>query len=418
MAPAAQQHWPCGALAPTASRRYSCQRMDTGTDVPIYRTAVSGLLAMFLGIGIARFGYSPLVPALVAAHWYSASAAFWLGAVNLLGYFVGAALMRMFRGNLAAKPAILLLMAITALALFASAVQAGPLWFGLWRLVSGVTGGVLMVLMAAAVVGRAPAAQKGRVGGITFAGMGSGITASALLIPPLLAHGLVFTWMALGAVGVAATIIVALLMPPATITAAPPSTGADRMRPPVRRLVIAYALAALGFVPHMLFWASFVAIGLHRGVAAGAAVSAWLGIAAALGPVILGRVADRFGFLATLAAGYLVMAVAAALPLFTDATPALDLSAFGVGAVGLGSVMLAAGAIAGLVPAHRLAATWGAATMAYAVTQALTAAGFSSLFHATGSFLVLFAIASGALLICAGLVLSAERHAAHQAVTP
>jgi hypothetical protein len=61
--------------------------MDTGTDVPIYRTAVSGLLAMFLGIGIARFGYSPLVPALVAAHWYSASAAFWLGAVNLLGYF-------------------------------------------------------------------------------------------------------------------------------------------------------------------------------------------------------------------------------------------------------------------------------------------------------------------------------------------
>ncbi len=66
--------------------------MNDTRDFPIYRAAISGLLAMLVGLGVARFGYGPLVPALVGAQWYSATAAFWLGAVNLLGYFFGAAL--------------------------------------------------------------------------------------------------------------------------------------------------------------------------------------------------------------------------------------------------------------------------------------------------------------------------------------
>ncbi len=300
-------------------------------------------------------------------------------------------------------------MAATALSLLASALNWGMVWFGFWRLLSGFTGGVLMVLMAAAVVGRAPPDAKGRVGGITFAGMGAGITLSSLLIPLLIKQGLVFTWTVLGLVAAAATLVVALLMPASTITARPPQRGEAKMSRAVLLLVIAYSGSALGFVPHMLFLSSFVAIGLQRGVAAGANVSAWLGVAAALGPVILGRVADRFGFLSTLAAGYAVMAAAVALLLVNDSSFALDLSALGVGAVALGGVMLAAGAIAGLVPPNRLAADWGAATMAYAVMQALTAAGFSHLFHATDSFLLLFGIGTVALVGSAGLVIAAAR---------
>jgi predicted MFS family arabinose efflux permease len=383
--------------------------MDDKTSFPIYRAAVSGLLAMLVGVGIARFGYGPLVPALVGAHWYSAAAAFWLGAVNLLGYFCGAAFMRFWRGTLRAKPVIVGLMMVTSLSLLASALNWGMVWFGFWRLLSGITGGVLMVLMAAAVVGRAPAHSKGKVGGITFAGMGTGITLSSLLTPLLVAQGLVFAWTVLGLIAVAATLIVARLMPDATITAAPPKRGEAKTSRTVLLLVAAYAGSALGFVPHMLFLSSFVAIGLQRGVAAGAAVSAWLGVAAVLGPVILGRVADRCGFLPTLALGYAVMACAVALPLVNDSTVALDVSAIGVGAVALGAVMLVAGAIAGLVPTSRLAADWGFATMAYAVMQALVAAGFSHLFHVTGSYWVLFEIGTVAMVGSTALVIGTAR---------
>ena len=378
--------------------------METPASFPINRAAFCGLLAMFVSIGVARFGFAPIVPALAKAHWYSASAAFWLGAANLAGYFIGAAVMRVWRHPFAAKPAVLGFMGLTALSILASALNWGWLWFGAWRLLSGITGGILMVLMAAAVVGRAPARARGKVSGITFAGMGAGTAFSAILVPLLLARGLICTWIVLGAVSVAATLAVALMMPPVRITP-PPRHAANGLPPRVVLLMItAYALSALGFVPHMLFLSSFAALGLGRGVAAGAALAACLGVAAMLGPLILGRVADRFGFLPTLGAGYVLMGGGVALPLLLHAQLALAVSALVVGAIALGSVMLVAGAIAGMVPPARLSADWGLATMAYAVMQAGVAALFSNLFHLTGSYELLFGIGALAMLVSIGLI--------------
>jgi MFS family permease len=366
---------------------------------PLYRAAFSGLLAMLVGIGIARFGYAPLIPALIAGHWFNASAAFWLGAMNFLGYLVGALGMRSWRRPVHTRAAVVGLMAVTSLCLLASAWNAGVVYAAIWRLLSGITGGALMVLMGAAVVGRAPVSKRGQVGGITFAGMGVGMTVSGLLIPWLVHFGLVETWIVLGLVSLALTGIVAAIMPPSAITPAAPAPGTRTLNKPIIFLFIGYALCALGFVPHVLFLSSFVAIGLGRGVAAGAGLSAILGLAAALGPPVLGRLADRFGFLTTLAASYFVMAVAVALPVFSGNPVILAVSAAGVGAVALGAVVLTSGALAMLVPPARLAANWGLATMAYAVMQAGTAAGFSELFHVTQSYRLLFGIGAVATFV-------------------
>ncbi len=364
---------------------------------------------MLVGVGIARFGYAPLVPALVAAHWFTASAAFWLGTVNLVGYLIGAASMRAWHKPIHTRAAITVLMGLTAFSLVASAFNGGILYAAIWRLLTGITGGGLMVLMAAAVVGRAPPAKRGQVGGITFAGMGTGILVSGLLIPRILVFGLPATWAMLGAFSFAATIAVWLMMPPAIITPAVKKPGKQVLNKPVLLLIIGYSLCAFGFVPHMLFLASFIAIGLQRGVAAGADVSAVLGIAAAFGPPILGRIADRFGFLRTLTFGYVIMAAAVAVPLLTGNQVWLAVSAAGVGAMGLGAVLLTSGAIASLVEPSKLAANWGLATMTYAVFQAGTAAAFSTLFHATGSYQLLFGIGTVAALTSGIFVFAAER---------
>lgn len=378
--------------------------MEHNTPFPIMRAAFCGLLAMFVSIGVARFGFAPLVPALAKAHWYTAAGAFWLGTVNLAGYFIGAAVMRVWQRPFAAKPAILLFMGLTALSTLGSGLNWGWLWFGAWRLTSGICGGVLMVLMAAAVVARAPAAARGKISGITFAGMGAGTAASALLVPWLIRQGLEFTWVTLGLVCVIATLIVAALMPKSHIQPVKRHEASGLPPLPVLLMITAYALTALGFVPHMLFLPSFAALGLHRGVAAGAEISAWLGISAMLGPVILGRIADRFGFLRTLGIGYIVMGIGVATPLLLHAQYALILSALAVGSVGLGAVMLVSAAIAGMVPASRLPGDWGLATMIYAVTQAVVAALFSHLFHITDSYALLFGIGTVAIFIATLLI--------------
>ena len=62
--------------------------------VPIWRAVLSAFCASLVGIGLARFAYTPLLPVVVDAHWFEASAAAYLGAANLAGYLAGALLGR------------------------------------------------------------------------------------------------------------------------------------------------------------------------------------------------------------------------------------------------------------------------------------------------------------------------------------
>lgn len=373
------------------------QQQDAG--FPAWRTAFSGLFAMLAALGIARFGFTPLIPALATAHWVSAPAAVDLGTLNLFGYLIGSALARQRRVAVPVRAGIIGLMAVTTLSMLACAINLGFWWFAPWRLISGMTGGLLMVLMGQAVVARTPAAKRGMVGGLTFAGMGTGLTLSGFLIPVLLRSGLPAAWLALGGICGAATLIVVLILPPERQPApVPPADARSKPARPVVWLIIAYGLCVVGFVPYILFWSNFIALGLGRGIAAGSAYAGLMGIAAMLGPPIAGRAADRFGFGPTLAAAYLIMAIAVALPLGLTQPVALAVSSVGAGAVAMATVVLTSGRLAELVPPFRMGANWGAATLVYSGTQAATAAGFSALFRATGAYAPLFGIAVAALL--------------------
>src|SRR5438046_10562071 len=83
-------------------RRLS-QAMDRAAlrpAVPPLRATFAALSANLVGVGFARFGYTPLIPALIAAGWFAPSAAVYLGAANLAGHLAGALLAR----AIAARP--------------------------------------------------------------------------------------------------------------------------------------------------------------------------------------------------------------------------------------------------------------------------------------------------------------------------
>src|SRR6476660_8805019 len=63
-------------------------------DRPVWVSAVAGLCASLVGLGLARFAYTPLIPALISAKWFSPADAVYLGAANLAGYLAGALIAR------------------------------------------------------------------------------------------------------------------------------------------------------------------------------------------------------------------------------------------------------------------------------------------------------------------------------------
>src|SRR3546814_6911794 len=58
----------------------------------VWRDSLAGLCALLIGIGIARFGYTTLIPVLIQHHWLDDGDAAYLGATNLAGYVGGSLL--------------------------------------------------------------------------------------------------------------------------------------------------------------------------------------------------------------------------------------------------------------------------------------------------------------------------------------
>src|SRR5699024_4049022 len=111
-----------------------------------YRLALAGAFALLLGIGLGRFAYTPIIPALVSAHWFSGPQAAYLGAVNLLGYMLGAWGANRSALWLGSKRILVINLAVLTLSLLACALPWGFAWYSVWRLLSGVTAAILTVV--------------------------------------------------------------------------------------------------------------------------------------------------------------------------------------------------------------------------------------------------------------------------------
>ncbi|GAB0119683.1 YbfB/YjiJ family MFS transporter [Acidisoma sp. 7E03] len=381
-----------------------------GAARPVFslpRAVFAAFAANLVGIGLSRFAYAPLLPAIVAAHWFKPSAAAYLGAANLAGYLLGAVCGRRLSARFSAAVCLRGLMLLASLCFFASAVPVSFAWFFVWRFLSGLAGGGLMVLAATTVLPHVPPARRGLLGGVIFMGVGTGIAASGSLLPLLLGLGLVASWTGLGLVSLLLTLLAWSGWPAEgahrpTAHAAPASAG--RRAPGLLPLYVTYGLNAAGWVPHMIFLVAFVAEGLGRGEAVGAAYWVLFGIGATVGPILAGALGDRLGFGPALRLAFAIETAAILLPVLTVAAPALILSSLVVGAFVTGTAPLVLGRLHEILPgtAHRHVA-WSEATTAFALFQAAAAYALSFVFaRSGGDYRLLFAL--GAVAMAASLL--------------
>ena len=377
-----------------------------------WRATLAGLCATLVGIGLARFAYTPLIPALIAAGWFAPAPAAYLGAANLAGYLAGALLARRMATRTSAAVVLRTMMAVATVAFFACAWPLPFAWFFAWRFAAGVAGGALMVLAAPTVLAQVPAARRGLAGGAIFTGVGLGIAASGTLVPLLLRAGLSATWCGLGTLALLLTALAWSSWPDArdALVAPVAAPARPRLRPALWALCAEYALNAAGLVPHMVFLVDFVARGLGRGLEAGAHYWVLFGIGAVVGPMVTGYLADRIGFARALRVALVAQAAAVALPALTAASGALILSSLVTGAFVPGIVPLVLGRVLELAPADGRArgAAWSRATAAFALGQAAAAYGFSFLFARAGdSYAMLFGLGAAALVLALAIDLAA-----------
>jgi len=364
-----------------------------------WRAVLAALAANLVGIGLARFAYTPLIPALIEAGWFGASDAVYLGAANLAGYLAGALSARHAAAQAPLAAVLRLAMLLAGLSFFASAWPLSFAWYFCWRFLAGLAGGALMALAAPAVLAWVPAIRRGLAGGVIFTGVGLGIAASGTLVPLLLRLGLVETWCGLGLLALLLTALAWNAWPGESTM--PPQAPQRRSETRLRALYVEYALNAAGLVPHMVFLVDFIARGLGRGVEAGAGFWVLFGIGAMAGPVLAGRLADRIGFRAALRLALALQSLAVAAPALSADSATLALSSLLTGAFVPGVVPLVLGRVHELLPGDPAGqrAAWSLATTAFALGQALGAYGFSFAYDAGAGFPPLFAAAAGALAL-------------------
>ncbi len=329
---------------------------------------LSGICATMTGIGLSRFAYAPLLPAIVQTGQLTGGQAGALGAINFGGYLIGAFTAARVGRALGLRTALRASMILVVLCFLLCSVPGGLLWLTPWRALTGYAAGVLMVLAGPAVQSVVPASMRGLASGLIFAGVGSGIVVGAILVPLMLPEGVPAVWLALAALAAALTLFSWQLWPNVE---APPAARMPKLRGPAGSLVLSYAFAAMAQTVHMVWWPDFIARGLGRGTETASLFWMLFGLSAASGPALYGRLADRIGASRTLQVVMAAQAAALAAPLLSTATPALAFSAIAAGSAAIGSTAVT------LIRARELGGgdatgLWRMSTSAFGLTQTMT----------------------------------------------
>jgi MFS family permease len=392
-------------LAPAAPEPSSSRKPPL---LSVYRAALIGFASLLVGIGLGRFGYPALIPAVVEAGWVTPEIAHIAGASNLAGYLFGALIAIRTIAWLGARATVRAMLWLTAASFAVSCVPVPASIFIALRFLAGATGGVLMIAVAPLIAASVDPRRRGTAGGWSFAGVGAGFILSGTVVPLVANHGLALAWLAIAAILALASIVALLAMPAeVAIVSSASASPAGRVRTPPRKLAVfgvavAYSCAAAGYVPHTVVYVDYVARILGYGLGAGGAIWIATGAGAVLSPILAGWFADRFGFALALRLVLAIMTAGVIIPTVTSAMPWLLLS----GVLGGGFMIAAGSLVAGrareVAAPGRHAAMWSLLTIIFAVVQAGAAYATSAFLAWHGGYVALFAIA--AAIIAFGLI--------------
>lgn len=326
-----------------------------------------------VGIGLARLAFDPLQAALVDSDWFSDGAAAYLADANLIGYVLGALVAKWLAQRV---PTIMLLrvmmiaVSLSFLLCFNESLPFG--WFFFWRLVSGIAGGIIMVVASPTVLAYIAPERRGVIGQMSLYGLALGVLVSGTLVPLLLKQGPTTVWLGVGVICLVITAVTWRLWPPApkAPTTRPPKEKAPRA---AYRLWLEYALVAVGVVTHMVFLVPYLEQNLQMSESLAAQFFLVYAAGALTGPFLFAYLTNRLGIHgAQRIAMPILLAANAAMLLLSASYFGVGLSCFlaGLCLPGIISIFLGLSQELAHGDPNKHRAIWGTATVVFAVTQA------------------------------------------------
>jgi predicted MFS family arabinose efflux permease len=361
----------------------------------------SGIFALVLTMGVARFAYTPMLPYMQAQTGMGDALAGWLAGWNYLGYLSGVLLVTRLK-NVMLKDRLYrigLLLAVLTTAMMA--LGDAPVLWGVSRYLAGLSSAAGLMLGSGLILNWLIRHGHRSELGLHFSGLGIGIVLGGLVVEAAGAwtdwQG---QWWVLTAFG-------ALLILPALRWLPRPDQGiqlqphhVEGIREPgplwLWLLQAAYLCAGFGYAINATFT---VLITEQQPALGGQGGLMWLlvGLAAAPAPMLWDRVARRLGYVRTLQAAYVLQIGGILLPVLSGSLAAAIASALLFGSTFIGIVSLVLTMVGVRYPAHP-AQIMARLTLGYGVAQILAPVIAGELAELTGTF-------NGSLLMISAIMM-------------
>jgi predicted MFS family arabinose efflux permease len=360
----------------------------------------SGIFALVLTMGIARFAYTPMLAYMQAQTGMGDALAGWLAGWNYLGYLSGVLLVSRLKDLMLKDRLYRIGLVLAVVTTGMMAFGESPLIWGASRYLAGFSSAAGLMLGSGLILHWLLRHGHRAELGLHFSGLGLGIVLGALLVElaaPLLDwRG---QWWLLTAAG-------ALLLLPAWRWLPRPNSGPASASHQAGTVVEpsplwlwllqgAYLCAGFGYAINATFT---VLITEQQPALAGQGGLMWLlvGLAAAPAPILWDRVARRLGYLRTLGVAYALQIVGILLPVLHGSLSAAVVSAVLFGFTFIGIVSLVLTMVGLRYPAHP-ASVMARLTLGYGVAQIIAPVVAGELAERTGTF-------DGSLLLVATIM--------------